>query len=295
MGIIVIGISSWTEPTLIKGGKFYPPSAKSAEARLRYYASQFPIVEVDSTYYGLPMKPPRVFGSIGLRTNSYLTLKPSGFLPSILLCRQCYRKTFESNYRRKARKAEPSITGICLEKSWANSGNVLNPLFCPWTAPVNWEWSFFSFLPGSFPAANRGNTLPPAKKFPQYHVAVEFRHQSWLNEKNRQRTLDFLKENKLAYVCVDDPRDSSPVSPVTAATSDIGVVRFHGRNQAAWEGSSAEASGRFNYLYSEEELKEWQPRIKELSSQTRELHVIFNNCYDDKAVRNARQTRMLFD
>lgn len=54
MGSILVGISSWTGPTLIVGRKFYPPSAKSAEARLKYYASQFPIVEVDSTYYRLP-------------------------------------------------------------------------------------------------------------------------------------------------------------------------------------------------------------------------------------------------
>ena len=54
MGEIVIGITSWTEPTLIAGGHFYPASARSSEARLKYYATQFPIVEVDSTYYGLP-------------------------------------------------------------------------------------------------------------------------------------------------------------------------------------------------------------------------------------------------
>jgi uncharacterized protein YecE (DUF72 family) len=54
MGEILVGISSWTEPTLVAGGKFYPPTVKSAEARLRYYATQFPIVEVDSIYYGLP-------------------------------------------------------------------------------------------------------------------------------------------------------------------------------------------------------------------------------------------------
>jgi uncharacterized protein YecE (DUF72 family) len=54
MGNVMVGVSSWTEPTLVKGGKFYPPWAKTAETRLNYYASQFPIVEVDSTYYGLP-------------------------------------------------------------------------------------------------------------------------------------------------------------------------------------------------------------------------------------------------
>ena len=53
-GRILIGTSSWTDPTLIKEGHFYPSGATSADARLRYYASQFPIVEVDSTYYFPP-------------------------------------------------------------------------------------------------------------------------------------------------------------------------------------------------------------------------------------------------
>src|SRR2546429_3580596 len=53
-GKLSIGISSWTEPTLIKEGNFYPKGVSSAEERLKFYASQFPIVEVDSTYYFPP-------------------------------------------------------------------------------------------------------------------------------------------------------------------------------------------------------------------------------------------------
>ena len=54
MGEILIGTSSWTDPTLVKDGHFYPREARSAEDRLRYYATQFPLVEVDSTYYYPP-------------------------------------------------------------------------------------------------------------------------------------------------------------------------------------------------------------------------------------------------
>src|SRR6266487_4975264 len=53
-GSILIGTSSWTDPTLVKDGNFYPSGTKSAEARLRFYASKFPLVEVDSTYYFPP-------------------------------------------------------------------------------------------------------------------------------------------------------------------------------------------------------------------------------------------------
>ena len=54
MAPILVGTSSWTDKTLIESGKFYPQSAKTPEDRLRYYASKFPIVEIDSSYYGLP-------------------------------------------------------------------------------------------------------------------------------------------------------------------------------------------------------------------------------------------------
>jgi uncharacterized protein YecE (DUF72 family) len=104
----------------------------------------------------------------------------------------------------------------------------------------------------------------------------------------------FLRENNLAYVCVDEPQGlKSSVPPVALATSDIGLIRFHGRNAADWEKPGQSASGRFNYLYSEAELKEWVPKIKELSAQTKELHVLFNNCYSDKSVINALQTTMM--
>ena len=81
---------------------------------------------------------------------------------------------------------------------------------------------------------------------------------------------------------------------IAEATSDIGVVRFHGRNKAAWEKpGNGPASGRFNYLYSEDELKELAPKIKQLSTKTWVMHVLFNNCYEDKAVNNARQTALM--
>ena len=54
MGDILVGTSSWTDPTLIQSGRFYPSSAKTAEARLQFYASRFNLVEVDSSYYSMP-------------------------------------------------------------------------------------------------------------------------------------------------------------------------------------------------------------------------------------------------
>jgi uncharacterized protein YecE (DUF72 family) len=132
------------------------------------------------------------------------------------------------------------------------------------------------------------------QKLPQYQIAVEFRNATWMNQIQAERTLAFLRENQLSYVCVDEPQGfESSVPPVAAATAEVGVIRFHGRNQQTWERRGLKASGRFNYLYSENELKEWIPKIDDLAQKTRQLHIVFNNCYDDKQIRNAKQIRTL--
>ncbi|TMF43340.1 MAG: DUF72 domain-containing protein [Chloroflexi bacterium] len=53
---VKVGIAGWIDKSLIDSGLFYPMNAKSSEERLQFYASQFPLVEVDSTYYGMPKK-----------------------------------------------------------------------------------------------------------------------------------------------------------------------------------------------------------------------------------------------
>jgi uncharacterized protein YecE (DUF72 family) len=134
------------------------------------------------------------------------------------------------------------------------------------------------------------------KKLPQYRIAVEFRHNSWLNEKNRERTIEFLTDNKLPFVCVDEPQGfKSSVPPVIEATSDIAIIRFHGRNAAIWEKKGTTVQERFNYLYSDDELKEWVPKVRELAGKTRQLHILCNNNYEYKAVRNAGQMKLILD
>ena len=297
MGQILVGISSWTEPTLIAGGKFYPPSIKSAEARLRYYAGQFPIVEVDSSYYGLPTE---------TTSGLWVDRTPDRFVFDIKAFRLfTQHPTSPMVLPKEIRASLP--TDIALQKTiyyrdlpgeirdelWNQFGQALLPLDSAGKLGV----VLFQFPSWFFPGREQLEYLSWCKqKLPHYQLAVEFRHNSWLNEKNMERTLDFLKANQMAYVCVDEPQGfQSSVPPVTAVTSNIGVIRFHGRNREMWEQGGLKASGRFNYLYSENELREWQPRIQELGSKSKQLHVIFNNCFDDKAVRNARQTRSLFN
>ncbi len=297
MGNILVGITSWTEATLIESGRFYPRSAQSAEARLKYYASQFAIVEVDSTYYALPAE--RTAGLWATRT-------PDDFVFDIKAFRLLTRhRTPVDRLPRDLREALPvdlkakrniydrDLPPELLDEVWQRFESALLPLDSVGKLGV----VLFQFPPWFMPSHEHLEYIQSCqKRLPQYRIAVEFRHWSWLNEKNLDRTMGVLRDNNLSYVCVDEPQGfKSSVPPVVEATSDIGVVRFHGRNREMWEKESATAAQRFDYLYSEEELQEWVPRMKQLASDTRQLHVLFNNCYADKAVVNASQMKMMVD
>ncbi len=297
MGEIRIGITSWTEPTLIAGGHFYPLWAHSAEARLQYYASQFPIVEVDSSYYGLPTQK-----TSGL----WVDRTPAGFIFDIKAFRlftqhptspavlpKDIREAMTADLQARRSLYYRDLPPELANELWKRFDDALLPLDSAGKLGV----VLFQFPPWFYPGSEQKDFIRACQeKLGQYRLAVEFRHNSWLNEKNYERTFAFLQESKLAYVSVDEPQGlKNSVPPVAEATSEIAVVRFHGRNAALWEKGSTEASGRFDYLYSQAELEEWVPRIKTLQEKTRFLHVLFNNCYDDKAVRNARQIRAFFD
>ena len=133
---------------------------------------------------------------------------------------------------------------------------------------------------------------------PDDPLAVEFRNATWLSDRNREETLRFLSEHQLTYVSVDEPQGfPSSVPPITAVTNEsLAVIRFHGRNAENWKKKGITAAERFDYRYSKQELLDWVPRIREVAKQAREVHLLMNNCYGDKAVNNARELgELLFD
>ena len=111
-------------------------------------------------------------------------------------------------------------------------------------------------------------------------VVVEFRNYSWHNE----MSLKFLKENNIGYCIVDEPKLKGlmPYNPTT--TTDIGYFRFHGRNANWFDASTSE---RYNYLYTQDELKPFMPGIRNIATSARKTIVMFNNCHAGKAARNA--------
>lgn len=285
MARIRVGISSWTEPTLVKSG-WYPPEAKTAEDRLRYYASRFPIAEVDSTFYALPNektaqlwveRTPKDF-VFDAKAYALLTQHPA---PASRLPKDLREKVGQT----KSNLYFKDLTPKQKESVWDRFREGLQPLQDAGKLGA----IVFQFPKWFLPSPNAYRFLEDLREWlPDFGIAVEFRQASWLKPERRQRVLDFLKGLGLTYVVVDEPQGfSSSVPPIVAATAPLAMVRFHGHNRENWEKRSITAAERFRYLYKPEELQPWVPRLRELASGAQEVHAVMNNCYSDYAVRNA--------
>ena len=139
--------------------------------------------------------------------------------------------------------------------------------------------------------ANKEEIARARELLPDDRLAVEFRNATWMNERNRAETLAFLEEHGLTYVAVDEPQGfPSSMPPIAAVTNkELAIVRFHGRNAENWKKPGLTAAERFDYSYSKKELEEWLPKIRELAEDAKEVQLLMNNCYGDKAVNNAAQ------
>ena len=286
MGEIRVGTASWTDRTLLDSG-WYPAEADDPEARLRYYATQFPLVEVDSTYYAPPAEqtvtlwasrtPPGF--TFNVKAFSLLTGHPTN--PSRL-----YRDLRPDIDKRTLYPRD--LPALAYEEVWTRFLSALDPLAAAGKLGV----ILFQFPPWfTLRRRNKEYLLEVARRCAPLPVAVEFRHESWLHGDNQRETLEFLREHRLPYVCVDMPQGHrSSVPPVVAATADVAVIRLHGRSDK-W--ASRDIYQRFGYRYSDEELRDWVPRVRALSDQAAHTHVVLNNCYRDYAQRNAATLRDL--
>jgi uncharacterized protein YecE (DUF72 family) len=290
---VYVGITAWTEPTLLETG-FYPPDADTPEERLKYYASQFPITEVDSTYYSPPSE--RVAKLWAERTPADFVFDVKAFrllthhpTPPKSLWRDV-RDALPPDLADKKNVYAEKLPAEVLDDALDRFVGALEPLRDAGKLGV----LLFQFPQYFFPSSKSYAYMEwLAQRLDDAGVtgAIEFRQQKWTEGDRTQRVLDFLHDHKLAYVCVDEPQGfKSSLPPVAAATADVAVVRFHGRNADTWEKKDISAAERFAYDYTEhpEELEEWVPRITALHEDDRPVHALMNNCYSDYAVNSGR-------
>ena len=276
-------------------GVFYPKGLSTAEERLRFYASQFPVVEVDATYYALPNKrtaeswverTPKDF-VFDIKAHALMTGQPTeqARLPKAV------REELPTELKEKKRIYRKDMPGELLDAVYLQFREALQPLVDAGKLGA----VFVQFPKWVFPSNEARELILETRQRLDLPIAVEFRHGSWFNEKNAERTIRFLQDNKIPYVAVDEPQGfKSSVPPVVIPTSEeLAVFRFHGRNKDNWEKKDIQPSERFRYLYDEDELADWTPKIAGVAKSTKQTHVIFNNCYSNYGTTNAREAARL--
>jgi uncharacterized protein YecE (DUF72 family) len=275
---------------------WYPPSVRTAADRLRYYAARFDTVEVDSSYYGMPtpatarLWAERTPPEFVFHVKAFAMLTRHGVKPEQLPPPLREGQTFELD--RGGRILHPS--SALRHEAFAMFGEALEPLRTEGKLGL-----ILMQFPPYFVAnaANREYIARASELLTPDRMAVEFRHNSWVQPEVLEDTLELLASLSASYVCVDEPRmeTANTLPPIAAATADVGYVRFSGRNAATWNARVPTAAERFRYLYDEGELAEWVEPIRRLAGQTQTTYVMFNNCFADYAPRNAKQIASLLD
>jgi uncharacterized protein YecE (DUF72 family) len=256
MGDIFIGTSGFSFDDWI--GEVYPENIRKQEM-LPYYEKVlgFNALEVNFTYYTLPSK-----------------------------------KTMESFARRTSEAfsfAVKAYKGMTHERDEATRGQF--KLFKEGVSPLgkSLKTLLFQFPYAFFPSQENIDYLKAIKdEFQDYDPVVEFRNSRWFDNGH----MDILKELSLGSCIVDEPKLKGLLPFHPSLTSETAYFRFHGRNKA-WFREPVEV--RYDYLYSETELREFVKPIQDIALRAKTSFVFFNNCHLGKAAKNARMMKELLN
>jgi uncharacterized protein YecE (DUF72 family) len=292
---ILVGSASWTDKTLIECGRFYPPACKSAEQRLRFYAQQFPMVEVDSSYYGMPT--PQNAQLWAERTPDDFSFNVKAF--RLFTGHQAQPSVLHKDLQ-QALGPEPPRTlyyaDLPLEirdELWRRFIDALAPL----RQAGKLGAVHFQFAP--WVLRNRegiAHVEHCVDKMAGHLLAAEFRHQSWFAGEHTDWTLDWERGLGLVHTVVDSPQGFANCVPCVweVTNPQLALLRLHGRNQESWNQKGlAASSGRFDYWYSQHELAAMVPEIEHLGTLAQHVQVVFNTNYEDQGQVGARMMRDL--
>jgi uncharacterized protein YecE (DUF72 family) len=248
-GDIVVGTSGYSFGDWV--GTFYPERTRKGDM-LKEYSKHFGCVEVNSTYYRIPH--PVVLKRMEEKT-------PEGFEFMIKANQEMTHKGSK----------DPALYRGFLDaiRPVMDAGKFRGVI-------AQFPWGF------KHSQDNLDHLRFIKDQFADHPLFVEFRNSSWVTED----VFTALEENGIGYCSVDEPLLRGLVPPIARVTADLGYVRLHGRNAKNWWGRGG--GDRYDYLYSEEELKEWVAKIQGMSQKARKTFVFFNNCHAGQAARNAR-------
>ena len=296
---IRVGTAGWTDPTLLPAGLFYPKGTESPEERLRYYATRFPLVEVDSTYYALPIRrnaelwASRTPDDFTFDIKAYALM--TGHPTEVARLPRTLREALPREVAERRHVYPKDLPREIYDEVWRLFREGIDPLArAGKLGAVLLQYPQW-FIPS---AAARDALLESRDRLSDVRCAVEFRNRRWFEPRLADRTVAFLRDNAIPFVIVDEPQGlESSVPPIVAVTApDLAVIRFHGRRADMWGKRGASVAEKYRYLYDHDELAEWAPQVRAVAEQAEETHVVFNNCYANYGTTNAAElTELLLE
>lgn len=287
MSNLRIGTSGWNYPTGrgTWNGVFYPPAQGRPKGfdELAFYAEHFDTVEVNSTFYGQPRV--HVCRAWAART-------PRGFEFSLKL----YQKfTHPGMFKSRLTSALPAgaagpkqIDGLLDELARPTQTDVdefrrgIDPI-----ASGGKLGALLAQFPPSFKNtdASRDYVAALLRAFGGYPVAVELRHRSWSDR--LADTLSLLNGFGAAWVQIDEPKFRLSIRQNHLPNvKGFYYMRLHGRNAEQWWRHD-KSEDRYNYLYSESELREFVETADAARRLVRKVYVYTNNHFSAKSIANA--------
>jgi uncharacterized protein YecE (DUF72 family) len=258
-GPILVGTSGYSYAEWVDAG-FYPAGTQAARM-LPLYARQFPVTELNFTWYQLPK---------AQAVERMRQLAPAAFRFTAKLTRTLTHEVDPGQWRGQAARYREGITPLLQQRQ------LLAVLL--------------QFPPGfSRDPKNRRYLAALLDELAGLPLAVEFRHASWAAD----RVFAELERRRAVLVCVDEPQLPGLFPRLEVVTNpELFYVRFHGRNARGWR--SGNMQKQFDYDYTDEELREWaQGPIPRMATQAAAGVVFFNNHVRAQAPRNAVQLMRL--
>ena len=252
---VLIGTSGYSYTDWV--GPVYPEGSRK-EDFLGLYSREFPVVELNFSYYQQPA--PRTLERMLMTT-------PRDF--------------------QFALKAHRSMTHD-ISETWENDIAAFRSGITPLVEADRLAAVLLQF-PYSFgyTAESRERLATICGKLEGVPLAVEFRKSDWL----RPQVISGLRERGVSLVSVDEPDLPRLLRPTTEITSDLAYLRFHGRNKAQWW--TGDNASRYDYLYNAGELEEWVERVRAMLSRVHIMLIFFNNHWRGNAAQNARMMKEL--
>jgi uncharacterized protein YecE (DUF72 family) len=286
-GRILVGTASWADPGFID---HWYPKKMPAQERLGWYAQQFQMVEVNSTFYAVP----------DARTvERWCAATPDDFvfdvkLHQIFSFHSTPAKLLPPQLQRMA-----TIDGKGRVQVDDEIRDAMLKVFLGVISTLRRAGKLGALLlqlsPAFSPRKHELNELEPLLgALKDYEVAVELRNRNWAVGDHLVATLEFLQRRRAAFVNVDAPSaDHFTIMPPDldeVTNPEIGYLRLHGRDAKAYTTGKTVAA-RFNYDYTDSEIDEVAARSLRLAKKARDVHVVFNNNALDYAPRAAERMR----